>query len=228
MPLFQFCIHFSIFQMNELLICQFLSTSVSYFFHTTHIHSQCRLFSQFYNFFVTSSLSSLLKPSNWWTSYWNIFRQTDEHQNFLTFFHAFAIFRAELYELHCFEEFVPLDLPFIPKLPKHAAKVVGKKMVLKMTYIPVYIGWKGEVEFVWIITDFTFGVWSLKWEAYPDILSCTNIYMYTLFEKVRNENVPVYVLQSHWGGQGISPLFLTSSLNTRWSKASRTNRFDFG
>jgi hypothetical protein len=52
MPHFQFCTHFSFFQMNE-----FLSTSVSYFFYTTHIHYQCWLFCQFYNFFVISSLS---------------------------------------------------------------------------------------------------------------------------------------------------------------------------
>jgi len=59
-------------------------------------------------------------------NYWHIFRPTDVHQNFWTFFQDFAIFRAELYEIYFFEKFIHLNLHLIPKLPEHAAKVVGK------------------------------------------------------------------------------------------------------
>jgi len=71
--------------MNEFLFYQFLSTSVTYFFNITHIHSQCRLFSQFYNLFATSSLSLPFENFRIDERTTRIFSPKQKCINFLTF-----------------------------------------------------------------------------------------------------------------------------------------------
>jgi len=71
LPHLQFLNTLQFLQNEWFFICQFLPTSVSYFFHITPKQLQCRLFSQFYNFFCQLIfVSSFLKPSNkkWWSA----------------------------------------------------------------------------------------------------------------------------------------------------------------
>jgi len=61
MPHLQFLNTLQFLQNEWFFICQFHSTSVSYFFHITHKYLKCRFFSQFYIFFC-----QLIFVSSFW------------------------------------------------------------------------------------------------------------------------------------------------------------------